>query len=100
MAQPEYDPQRHAALQSVRQDYVRFHYGLSGPALGYTWSENAGGQMTKNTQWKLHELFSRNLIEVDSQRLFAQRGCRVIMTQEGCQVLASWDTTVRSGNSA
>ena len=38
---------RYSALIDVFDDKVRFHNGLSGPALGYTWAEGHGGQDAK-----------------------------------------------------
>ena len=83
------DP-RHATLRAVSQDRVRYHEGLTGPALGYTWAEGAGGQMSEDMRHTLRELWAADLITVDPQRILAQRGRRVSITSKGESCLQEW----------
>lgn len=82
---------RYAALSAVHQDQVRYHTGVDGPALGYTWSEDVGGQMFDNLRQILSELWAADLIEVETHRIFAERGHRVSTTTRGYLVLREWE---------
>jgi hypothetical protein len=75
--------QARAALAAVAADQVRYHPGLSGPALGYTWSEQSGGQMFPALQDALERLEDAGLITTEPHRIRAQRGHRVALTARG-----------------
>lgn len=81
---------RHTSLRAVNRDSVRFHDGRTGPALGYTWAENAGGQMPEEMRLTLHELWAADLISVADSRMVAQRGRRVSITNRGNRYLREW----------
>jgi hypothetical protein len=83
---------RHTALRAVHQDQVAYHTGLAGPALGYTWSEHVGGQMFMEMREVLRELWTADLITVDTHRVLAQRGHRVTITTGGYRLLCDWST--------
>ena len=82
MPAPDTDQAR-AALAAVAADRVRYHPGLSGPALGYTWAEQTGGQMFPGLQRALEDLDGAGLITTDHHRIRAQRGHRVRLTPRG-----------------
>ncbi|GAA2792177.1 hypothetical protein [Saccharopolyspora taberi] len=90
MTRPDPSPRWHAALTAVQQDLVRYHNGRTGPALGYTWSESAGGQMFDEMRQTLQELRAAHLIDVETHRVFAQRGHRVRTTTAGYRLLRTW----------
>jgi hypothetical protein len=90
MARLDLTEDRKAALSAVHRDAVRYHDGLSGPALGYTWAEGAGGQMPEEMRHTLRELWSSDLIAVDTHRVHAQRGRRVSITTSGYLRLQRW----------
>lgn len=90
MTQLTFTDTRCTALAAVQRDHVRYHSGLAGPALGYTWSEHAGGQMHEDFRHVLRELWALNFIEVETHRVFAQRGHRVITTMNGYRLLCAW----------
>ena len=90
MSRPDYSDLRHRALLAVQQDLVRYHNGRTGPALGYTWSEQAGGQMFDEMRLALQELWNAHLIDVETHRVFAQRGHRVRTTPTGYRILLAW----------
>lgn len=81
---------RHEALNAVYGDHVRYHNGLAGPALCFTWAEESGGQMFHEMRDTLHELWAADFIDVETHRLFAQRGHRVHVTMRGYQRLCEW----------
>jgi hypothetical protein len=75
--------QARTALAAVAADQVRYHPGLSGPALGYTWSEDCGGQMFPALRAAMEDLAEAGLIMTDPHRMRAQRGHRVRLTARG-----------------
>jgi hypothetical protein len=88
-----YNSDRLAALIAVHDDQVRYHTGLSGPSVGYTWSEGAGGRMFEQFRHTLQDLWSADLIDVDTHRLFAQHGHRVTITTKGYVLMHQWRTS-------
>ncbi len=95
-----YSRTRHAALSAVLHDHVRYHPGLSGPALGYSWSEHSGGQMFGEMRHVLSELWAAELIGIDDQRQFARRGHRVATTPHGRHVFSEWERAADRGTAA
>lgn len=87
-----YTRTRHSALSAVSDDHVRYHPGLSGPALGYAWAENSGGQMFDDMRHVLSELWAADLIDIAAQRPCAQRGHRVATTDSGERLLDEWNS--------
>jgi hypothetical protein len=87
----DHTEQRHTALAAVYADQVRFH---SAPATvpRYEWCESAHKPMTEETRRVLQELWSADLVEVETYRLFAQRGHRVTVTTQGYLQLMAWGT--------
>ncbi len=81
---------RYHALDHVRRDHVRFHPGLIGPALGYSWSENTGGQMFESMRHVLSELWAAELIDVRAHHQFARPAHKVVTTQDGRETLREW----------
>ncbi len=81
---------RYETLRAVSSDHVRYHEGLTGPALGYTWAENAGGQMSEELRHALRELWAADLITIAPERILAQRGRRVSVTTKGEHCLQEW----------
>jgi hypothetical protein len=81
---------RFAALMAVHRDQVRYHTGLTGPSVGYMWAESLGGQMFEDMRHVLRDLWTSDLIEVDTHRLFAQGGHRVSTTTNGYLLLRQW----------
>ena len=94
MARLDHTETRHTALSAVYRDAVRYHDGLAGPALGYTWAEGAGGQMSEDMRHTLRELWAADLITVDTQRILAQRGRRVSITTGGYLCLQKWEAAI------
>lgn len=90
MARLPYSDTRHAALTAVYKNEVTYHTGLAGPALGYTWSEHVGGQMFMEMREVLRELWTADLITVETQRVLAHRGHRVVITTAGYRLLGEW----------
>ena len=90
MARLPYSDTRYAALNAVHNDQVTYHTGLAGPALGYTWSEHVGGQMFMEMREVLRELWTADLLTVETQRVLAHRGHRVGITAAGHRVLREW----------
>jgi hypothetical protein len=90
MTRPTFTDARYAALGAVHRDRVRYDTGLSGPALGYTWSEDTGGPMSQTMRQALRDLWTADLIDVDTHRLFAQHGHRVTTTINGYRLLREW----------
>jgi hypothetical protein len=90
MARLPYSDTRCAALNAVHNDQVTYHTGLAGPALGYTWSESVGGQMFMEMREVLRELWTADLIMVETQRVLAHRGHRVVITTAGYRLLREW----------
>lgn len=97
MTRLAFSTHRYTALSAVQRDQVRYHTGLNGPALGYTWSEHVGGQMFGCLRQALCELWAANLVEVDTHRLFARRGHRVVITMRGYRLLCEWNEVARNG---
>jgi hypothetical protein len=91
---------RYAALTAVHRDHVAYHTGLSGPALGYTWSERVGGQMFEDMRQVLRDLWTADLIEVDTHRVLAQRGHRVNTTTSGYFQLREWEGAKQQSRAA
>jgi hypothetical protein len=91
MTRLSFTEDRYAALEAVHHDFVRYHTGLAGPALGYTWSEHAGGQMFERMRQVLRDLWTADLIDVDTHRILAQRGHRVSTTTSGYLQLREWE---------
>ena len=89
---------RQAALAAVHCGDVRYHHGLTGPALGFTWSENRGGQMFHEMRHALHELWAANLIDVETHRVFARSGHRVVTTMRGYQLWREWHDQARTAD--
>lgn len=90
MARLPYTDTRFAALNAVHNDQVTYHTGLAGPALGYTWSEHVGGQMFMEMREVLRELWTADLIEVQTHRVLAHRGHQVVITTNGYRLLREW----------
>lgn len=82
---------RHSALSAVSDGHVCYHPGLSGPALGYAWSESTGGQMFDDMRHVLSELWAADLIDIADHRQCAQRGHRVSATDSGQRQLDAWN---------
>lgn len=95
MARLPYTDTRYAALAAVHHDRVTYHTGLAGPALGYTWSEQVGGQMFMGMREVLRELWTADLIAVETHRVLAHRGHRVVITTAGYRLLHEWETVAR-----
>lgn len=93
MTRLERTDQRHAALAAVHGDQVRYQSSPADAAPGYAWSDSVGGQMTDAMRRVLHELWAADLVEVETYRLFAQRGHRVTTTTQGYLLLMTWATT-------
>lgn len=90
MTRLPYSDTRFAALSAVHGEQVTYHTGLAGPALGYTWSEHVGGQMFMEMREVLRELWTADLIAVETQRVLAHRGHRVVITTAGYRLLREW----------
>ncbi|MCI2419707.1 hypothetical protein MOQ72_19870 [Saccharopolyspora sp. K220] len=86
----DYSPQRHLALGLVQEERVRFHNGLHGMALGYTWL--TGESMDEPLRTTLHELWRVDAIQIETHRLFASGGHCVKLTPHGFQMFQSWAT--------
>jgi hypothetical protein len=86
---------RHAALAAVHADRVRYHSAPAERSLGYAWSESVAERMCDATRVVLHELWAADLVEVETHRLFAHRGHRVITTTQGYLLLQEWGETPR-----
>lgn len=90
MARLDFSPTRYQALDQVNRDNVRFHPGLNGPALGYAWAENAGGQMFDAMRHVLSELWAADLIDINEHHQFARPAHRVVITRDGREQLRQW----------
>jgi hypothetical protein len=91
MSRLSFTEDRYAALKAVHSDQVRYHTGLTGPSLGYTWSEHVGGQMFEWMRQVLRDLWTADLVDVDTHRILAQHGHRVTITTSGYLRLREWE---------
>lgn len=76
------------ALLAVSAGRVRYHDGLSGPADGYTWTDN-DAHMPQATHDLLHFLWLHDYIDL-AGRVLCSRGYRVEITTEGFELLRNW----------
>lgn len=89
--------ERYAALRDVYRGKVRYHSGLSGPALGYDWHEDVGGHMFQQRRDTLYELWSRNLIDIATHTAYPPRGHEVSVTTTGFTHLLAWSGVTDTG---
>ncbi|MGI8312073.1 hypothetical protein [Saccharopolyspora hattusasensis] len=81
---------RYAALDAVNQGKICYHNGLLQSALGYDWVMDITRPMTDDLRQTLRDLWVADLIDVETHRLFALRGHRVVITTKGYRTLRDW----------
>ncbi|WP_190813030.1 hypothetical protein [Saccharopolyspora pogona] len=94
MSRTTFTANRYTALDAVNQGKICYHNGLLQPALGYDWVMGIS-PMADDLRQTLRDLWVTDLIDIDTHRLFALRGHRVVITTKGYRTLRDWSALAR-----